>query len=55
MPAKRKRRKPEPDRRSTDERIAACKRGARALAAIHGLKVVRLELAQDDEPRKETK
>lgn len=33
------------DRLSVDEVIAACERGARALAAIHGLEVVRLELA----------
>lgn len=41
--------KPEADRRSTGERIAACERGTRALAAIYGLKVVRIELAPAEE------
>lgn len=40
-----RRRGPVRDRRDTGERIAACERGARALAAIYGLAVVHLELA----------
>lgn len=49
-----RRRKPDPDRRGVVERIAACERGARALAAIHGLEVVRLELAPMREDARET-
>lgn len=49
-----RRRGPVRDRRSVVDAIAACERGTRALAAIHGLEVVRLELAPMRDDARET-
>lgn len=49
-----RRRGPVRDLRSVVDAIAACERGTRALAAIHGLEVVRLELAPIRENARET-